>query len=262
MSTAEPKPAADWSPTAYLAFGDERTRAAGDLLAAVPLRAARKVVDMGCGPGNSTELLQARFPDAEITGLDSSPAMLAEARRRLPKLAFETADAASWTPGPDVDLVFANAVYQWIPQHLEQLPRVLAALRAGAVMAVQMPDNVAEPTHRLLQATAEAGPWAERLAQAPRAPLPPASAYYDALSAHASRVDLWRTTYHHVLADAGAIVDFVSSTAVRPFVAPLTEEERIAFLAAYAARIAEAYPPLADGRVLLAYPRFFLVAQR
>lgn len=262
MSASESKPAADWSPALYLQFGDERTRAARDLLAAVPLSQPRKVVDMGCGPGNSTELLAARFPGAEITGLDSSPAMLSEARRRLSALTFATADAGSWTPDGDVDLVFANAVYHWIPHHLEQLPRVLEALPPGGTLAVQMPDNVAEPTHRLLQATAEAGPWAARLAAAARAPLPPARAYYDALSPCAARVDLWRTAYHHVLADADAIVDFVSSTAVRPFVAPLSEAEQAAFLADYRARIAQAYPPLQDGRVLLTYPRFFLVAQR
>jgi trans-aconitate 2-methyltransferase len=262
MTEDESNSAGDWSPTAYLRFEDERTRAAVDLLAAVPLQAARKAVDVGCGPGNSTELLLARYPQAEITGLDNSPAMLAEARRRLPALTFAEADAEQWIPEEDVDMVFANATYQWVPRHLQQLPRVLAALAPAGVLAVQMPDNLGEPTHRLMQAVAEAGPWAARLAGAARAPLPPARDYYDALAPHAARIDIWRTAYHHVLTGAEAIVDFVASTGLRPFLDPLSEDERNAFRADYAARIAAAYPPLRDGRVLLAFPRLFLVAVR
>src|ERR1700679_73660 len=176
------------------------------LLARVPLRSARKVVDVGSGPGNSTELLAARFPEADILGVDNSTAMLEEARRRLPRLRFEAADANAWTPEADVDLVFANATYQWIPDHLRQLRRVLAALRPGSVLAVQMPDNLAEPTHYLMQAVAEDGPWAARLKGAAREPLPAAQAYYEALKPGAARMDIWRTSYNHPLPGAGAIV--------------------------------------------------------
>jgi trans-aconitate 2-methyltransferase len=253
---------ADWSPATYLKFEDERTRAAIDLLARVPLENARRVVDVGCGPGNSTELLVARYPDADVTGIDNSPAMLEEARRRLPAARFESADAASWLPGADVDLVFANATYQWVPDHFAQLPRVLAALQPGAVLALQMPDNRDEPTHRLMVEVADEGPWAARLAQVSRAHLPPAGAYYDALAPLAARFDIWRTAYQHPLADAGAVVEFVRSTGLRPFLDALEDDERGAFIADYRARLAVAYPPRADGRVLLAFPRLFLVAQR
>ncbi|HEY2707405.1 MAG TPA: trans-aconitate 2-methyltransferase [Caulobacteraceae bacterium] len=252
----------DWSPAIYLKFEDERTRAARDLLAQVPLQRARKVVDVGCGPGNSTELLAERYPDAEVIGLDSSPAMLDEARQRLPALTFEAADANVWLPSPDVDLVYANATYQWIPEHLAQLPKVLAALSLGAALAVQMPDNLGEPTHGLMREVAEAGPWAERLKDAPRRPLPPPRTYYDALKPHAARLDIWHTIYNHPLADAAAIVEFVRATGLRPFVDPLSPAERAEFVAAYTAKIAAAYPPLADGGVLLRFPRLFIVAQR
>jgi trans-aconitate 2-methyltransferase len=254
--------APDWSPATYLKFEDERTRAAVDLLARAPLEAARRVVDVGCGPGNSTELLAARYPRADVLGIDNSPAMLEAARRRLPKARFEAADAASWIPDPDVDLVFANATYQWVPGHLAQLPRVLAAMKPGAVLAVQMPDNLTEPTHRLMIETANDGSWAARLTHASRAPLPPAGAYYDALAPLATRLDIWRTAYQHPLADADAIVEFVRSTGLRPFLDALMADEREAFVAAYTSRIADAYPSRADGRVLLAFPRLFFVARR
>lgn len=252
----------DWSPSTYLKFEDERTRAARDLLAQVRSERVQKIVDVGCGPGNSTELLAVRYPRAEVIGLDNSPAMLEEARRRLPNVRFEFENADVWVPNADVDLVFANAIYQWLPRHLEHLPRVLAALPGGGTLAVQMPDNLSEPTHRMMREVAVSGPWGGRLAGVARDPLPPARVYYEALRPVAARLDIWRTTYHHVLRGADAIVEFVRATGLRPFLDPLSETEREEFLAIYTARIAAAYPPLADGNVLLAFPRLFLIAER
>jgi len=197
---------ADWSPSLYARFEDERTRPARDLVAQVPLSAAHSIVDMGCGPGNSTELLVERWPGAKTTGLDSSPAMLEEARKRLPQATFGLADAASWLPPADTDLVFANAIYQWVPDHLDVLPKVLEVMREGACLAVQMPDNLAEPTHRLMRDVAANGPWADKLKDAARLPLPAAHVYYDALKPFARRIDIWHSIYNHVLADAAAIV--------------------------------------------------------
>lgn len=252
----------DWSPSLYSRFEDERTRPARDLLAQVPLERPSSIVDMGCGPGNSTELLVQRWPEASVTGLDSSSNMLDEARKRLPQVRFDKADANSWVPEPATDLVFANAIYQWVPQHLQQLPRVLAALGRGGVLAVQMPDNMAEPSHVLMRETAAHGPWAGRLATAARAALPPPRIYYDALKPHAERIELWHSIYNHALADAKAVVEWVKSTGLRPFIDPLTPEEREQFLADYTARITAAYPAAADGKVLLRFPRFFIVAVR
>jgi len=253
---------ADWSPTLYARFEDERTRPARDLVAQVPLTDARHIVDMGCGPGNSTELLVERWPGARTVGLDSSPAMLEEARRRLPQATFALADAATWMPEASTDLVFANAIYQWVPDHLEVLPKMLAAMREGACLAVQMPDNLAEPTHRLMREVAANGPWAEKLEDAARLPLPAPHVYYDALKPFASRIDIWHSIYNHVLDNAAAIVDWVKSTGLRPFLDPLAPDERTAFLADYTARIAMAYPPNVDGKVLLRFPRLFIVAVR
>ena len=252
----------DWSPSTYLKFEDERTRPARDLLAQVPLTAPKTIVDMGCGPGNSTELLAERYPQAHVTGLDNSPNMLAEARKRLPAATFAQADAHTWTPEPGTDLVFANAIYQWVPEHLTQLPRVLAALPPGGVLAVQMPDNLAEPSHVLMRHIAAEGPWAAQLRDAARLPLPPVRTYYDALRPVGARVDIWHTAYNHVLESPEAIVEWVQGTGLRPFVDPLTPEHREEFLARYLAHIAQAYPRTTDGKVLLRFPRLFIVAIR
>jgi trans-aconitate 2-methyltransferase len=253
---------ADWSPSLYSRFEDERTRPARDLLAQVPLETPGRVFDMGCGPGNSTGLLVERWPGAEVIGLDSSPAMLAEARQRLPGASFELADATLWTPPAGAGLVFANAIYQWVPQHLEVLPKVLGAMGEGSCLAVQMPDNLSEPTHELMRAVAADPAWVERLKGAARAPLPPPRIYYDALKPFARRIDIWHSIYNHVLVDVAAIVDWVRGTGLRPFLEPLGERERDEYLARYSAEVARAYPPAGDGKVLLRFPRLFIVAQR
>lgn len=253
-----------WSPSLYVKFEDERTRPAADLLAHVSLETARRIVDMGCGPGNSTELLAARFPEATVTGVDSSPEMLAAASKRLPHLAFEHADLTTWMPAEPVDLLYANAVLQWVPDHLAVLVRLMGALAPGGVLAVQMPDNLGEPSHVAMHATAEAAPWAERIHAAGigRERLPPVEAYYDALKPFAARVDLWHTHYQHPLAGVPAIVEWLKATGLRPYLAPLTEAEKPAFLADYARRLETDYHPRVDGTVLLRFPRLFIVAVR
>lgn len=253
-----------WSPTQYLMFEDERTRAARDLLARVPLVSANRVVDIGCGPGNSTEILAERFPEAEIIGFDSSPEMLETARTRLPKARFFEADVSTWTPDEPVDLLYANAVFHWVPDHLAVLARLFEALPPGGVLATQIPDNMDEPSHRLMVEAAASGPWSKKLgeAKASRDDIAPRETYYNLLRPMAASVDVWHTHYNHPLDGPGAIAAFLGSTGLRPYLAPLDEDERAGFVAEYERRIAKAYPPLVDGRVLLCFPRLFVVAVR
>jgi trans-aconitate 2-methyltransferase len=253
-----------WSPTQYLKFEDERSRPARDLLAQVPLGEARRVVDIGCGPGNSTELLAERFPEAELLGLDSSPEMLVAARKRLPRAKFVEADIGKWSPQEPVDLVFANAVFQWVPDHLEVLRRLFAGQAPGGVLAIQVPDNFTEPSHTAMAEAAKSTPWADRLAAAAgvRDVIPAPAAYYDRLKPLAARVDVWHTFYNHPLAGPGAIVEMLRSTGLRPYLELLGHDEQQEFLKDYERRIAVAFPPLVDGKVLLRFPRLFLVAVR
>lgn len=253
-----------WDPKVYLRFGDERTRAARDLLAQVPIDTPRLVYDLGCGPGNSTELLVSRFPGAETVGIDSSPDMLALARQSLPKIDFQIADLQRWQPERPADLLFANAVFQWLPNHIEIFQNLLAALPSGGILAVQMPDNLAQPAHVAMRETAAKGPWAARLADVrnARGLLPAPEVYYDALRPLCRGLDLWHTSYHHVLANADAIVEWLQGSGLRPYLAALDPAERGAFLADYKARVTATYPPRIDGRVLLHFPRFFIIAVR
>jgi len=254
----------DWSARQYLKFEDERTRPPRDLLAQVPLDRAERVVDLGCGPGNSTELLIERFPDAEVIGIDSSPDMLRQARARLPRCAFVHGDLATWMPKSRTDLLFGNAVFQWVPDHAAVLQRLLRALPAGGVLAVQMPDNTGEPALALMREVAEKGPYAghPELYNAARDDLPTPGDYYDLLRPLCSHLDIWHTVYNHVMTGPAGIVEWFKGSALRPFLDALESEQRTAFLADYTARIARAYRARHDGKVLLRFPRLFIVAAR
>jgi trans-aconitate 2-methyltransferase len=251
----------NWDDSQYLKFADERTRAARELLGRVPVPGARRVVDLGCGPGNSTALLRDRWPDARLTGVDSSREMLERARKDYPGVEWLEADAATYVTGEPVDVLFANALLQWIPDHARLVPALFAQVAPGGALAFQVPNNFDQPSHRLMRATP--GPWSSRTANVRAAnPIASAATYYDLLAPRARSVDIWHTTYEHVMADAPAIVDWVKGTGLRPFLEALGAEERPAFLEAYTQAIDAAYPPRTDGKRLFSFPRLFVVAVR
>jgi trans-aconitate 2-methyltransferase len=253
-----------WSAAQYVKFEEERTRPVRDLVARIPAANVARAADIGCGPGNSTEVLRERYPRAHIVAVDSSSDMIDAARKRLPGVALEVADVRQWRPEQPLDVILANAVLQWIPGHETLMPALIARLNPGGALAVQVPDNLDEPSHRLMREIADAGPWAAELKDAAgvRAERHGAEWYFRLLRAHASRVDVWRTTYHHPLAGARAVVEWMKGTGLRPFTDPLEGSEREAYLARYEAAIAQAYPAEADGTVLLPFPRLFFVATR
>lgn len=252
----------DWDPDLYRQFEAERTRPATDLLAHITITSPQFISDLGCGPGNSTELLHRRFPDAQLVGIDHSQAMLASAQQRLPHCTFIEADIHQWRPSQPQNLIYANASLQWLTDHPHLFPSLLSQLAPRGVLAVQMPDNLDQPSHRAMREVAENGPWQQTLqeAGATRAKVLSANHYYDLLAPHAERVDIWRTTYYHPMPSAQAIVDWLRATGLRPYLAPLTEAMQLAFLQNYLAIIEKAYPARTDGRRLLAFPRLFIVA--
>ena len=254
-----------WSAAQYTKFEDERTRPVRDLLAQVRNTAVTRAVDIGCGPANSTELLVARYPDAAVTGLDSSADMIEAARKRLPGVAFKVSDIAGWQTDETYDLILANAVLQWLPNHAALMPALVGKLAPGGSLAVQVPDNLDEPAHRIMRETVADGPWAAKLAGAAKAreSRHDANWYYRTLTGCGAAVDIWLTVYHHVLpGGASAIVEWFKGSGLRPFLDPLDADERTAYLARYEAAVAEAYPALPDGTVLLPFPRLFFVATR
>lgn len=260
------KASSDWNASLYMKFGDERTRPARDLLAQVSLASPKRIVDLGCGPGNSTELLAARYPTSRLTGIDSSPNMLEKARAALPNIEFELGDLVSYDPGEQVDLFYSNAVLQWLPkdQRIPVIQRLVQSQTSGGVVALQVPDNFDEPSHMAMRETAADGPWASALENmlAGRGSFPSPQELYNSLQPFCSKVDIWHTYYYHRLENHEAIVEWVKSTGLRPFLGPLGDGQRQAFLEQYLERLRGYYPVSVDGGVLFKFPRLFVILVR
>ena len=253
-----------WDPNQYLKFSDHRVRPALDLMARIPLDAPRAIYDLGSGPGNITRLLAERWPGAAVTGVDSSADMLAKARTEAPGVAFQQADIAHWSPPAPADLIFSNATLHWLDDHAGLLPRLASQLAPGGMLAVQMPCNRDSPSHLLMDEAAADGPWRAKLSR-----LRPVygsvqelDAYYRILAPVARSVEIWETTYLHVLAGDNPVAEWTKGTALRPYLDALDETERAAFFAAYAQRIATAYPKQPDGNTLLPFRRIFFIAHQ
>lgn len=267
-STASAEKEDDWSAKQYAKFLNERTRPSRDLLAQVPLESPKRAIDLGCGPGNSTAVLAERYPDANISGIDSSEDMVRKARETLPELSFDIADLEAFTLNEPVDLLFSNAVFQWLPgkTRIQTITHLVEMLSPGGVLAFQVPNNLSERSHVAMRETAQApnAPWAKTLSRVNlgRDEFHTPSELHDALSPLCSDVNIWETKYFHTMENHGAIVEWVKGTGLRPFINPLTESEREGYLQHYLGRIKELYPTQQDGTVLLPYPRLFVVATK
>jgi trans-aconitate 2-methyltransferase len=251
-----------WNPQTYLAFADERTRPAAELLARVPDETPARVIDLGCGPGNSTALLRARWRDARIDGLDSSPDMLAQAKKAGIAANWIEADVAAWRAAAPYDVIYSNATYQWLGDHHVLLPRLVDFVKSGGSFAFQVPHNMDAPSHVLMREVAGNGSWSVRLVNVREVAVLSPADYYAILRPHAVSVDIWETEYLHVLSGDDAVYHWVSGTGLRPFVQALAGAERDAFIAAYKEKLLRAYPPRADGRTLFPFRRLFAVARR
>ncbi|HYE51736.1 MAG TPA: methyltransferase domain-containing protein [Azospirillaceae bacterium] len=251
-----------WDPAQYELFQAARARPGHDLIAALPPLRPRHVADLGCGTGGLTRRLAEQYPDAEVMGLDSSPAMLAKAGATPGRVAWSLGDIAHWhAPGP-MDLVFSNAALHWLEDHAALFPRLMRTLAPGGVLAVQMPRNFASPSHALIRRVAAEGPWAERLAPALReAPVHEPAAYHRWLAPHAAHVDVWETEYLHLLDGADPVLEWTRGTALLPVQETLEPAEFAEFLARYRDLLRAAYPPERDGRTLFPFRRLFIVAR-
>ncbi len=252
-----------WDPDQYLKFAGARLQPAVDLLARIDLSAPRQIYDLGCGTGSVTRLLRARWPQAALTGIDSSPTMLAQAAREWPDIGWVQCDLASWRASSAPDLIFSNAALHWLPEHDTLLPQLMAQLAPAGVLAIQMPRNFLEPSHLLIADSVNAGPWASRLRPLLRpVPVQAPAYYYRLLEAHAVSMTLWETEYLQVLHGSDPVKEWVKGTWLKPLLDALEPHERDAFEAEYARRLRLAYPPLNSGVTLFPFKRLFLVAAR
>lgn len=251
-----------WNPETYLRYGDLRARPFHDLLGRIAASHPRRVLDLGCGPGNLTRVLAERWPDAVVEAIDSSPDMVTAAREA--GVAAELGDVGDWGPSDDTDVVVSNAVLQWVPEHRDLLRRWVRQLPAGAWLAVQVPGNFDAPSHRLIRQLADEPEWAATLGTG--VPLDEdvvatPQGYADLLADEGCSVDAWETTYLQRLDGPDPVLNWVSGTALRPVRAALGDEDWQRFRARLAVLLTDAYPPRADGSTWFPFRRVFVVAR-
>lgn len=261
-----------WNAGLYSQFLSERTRPAYELAARVLTQNVKDAVDLGCGPGNSTLVVHERFPLANILGVDNSPEMLVQAREEYkahPQMQFAEGDIGSFATTYSAkhgqqkfDLIFSNAALHWIPDHKALVPQLLDLLNTGGTLAFQMPDNFNEVTHSSMRDVATENKWSADLSTVRgKQPILTAQEYYDLLKSRCQHVDIWQTRYFHVMENAEGAADWLKGTGLRPFLAALPPAESDLFLERYIAKLKQALPPRVDGKVLMPFPRLFVVAQ-
>ena len=262
-----------WDPAQYLSFADERSRPFFDLTGRIGAVAPGYVVDLGCGPGQLTARLASRWPGARVDGIDSSAEMIIAAEQMRAgltgpdaaaagRLSFAVGDVADWEPGRPVDVVVSNAVLQWVPGHLELLPRWVSWLPAGGWIAFQLPGNFDQPSHAVLRELAGSARWRDKLAQAQlnRQAGEPED-YLAVLAGLGLAVDAWETTYLHVLTGPDPVTEWYKGTGLRPVLSVLGPQDAETFLAEYSERVRAAYPAKGYGTVL-PFRRVFVVARK
>ncbi len=250
-----------WDPDIYLTFAGPRFRPVLDLLQRITVEAPGRVVDLGCGTGSAVGLMRRRWPEAEITGVDGSPDMLARAREDIADAVWIEADLAHWTADAAVDVIFSNAAFHWLDDHDQLFPRLLGMLAPGGQLAVQMPRNYHVPGLALVNETALDGPWRDRLAAVVRPiPVEEPAYYYRLLRPLVADLDIWESDFMHVLDGDNPVADWTKGAWMSPLLAALDEPERSAFEAEYRRRVAQAYPKETDGTTLFPFRRLFFVA--
>ncbi|KJC50479.1 trans-aconitate methyltransferase [Bradyrhizobium sp. LTSP885] len=254
---------AKWDPGQYGRFGDQRLRPALDLLERVPHSDPRSIWDLGCGTGNVTQIICQRWPNATVVGMDSSAEMLAKAKS-ISNVTWIEGDISKWAPPEATDLIYSNATLHWLPEHHLLFPRLVRQLRAGGVLAVQMPRNGKASSHQAILAAVECGSWREALepvvASMPMTEDP--SSYYAWLNDLVGKLDIWETEYLHVLEGDNAVAEWTRGSVLKPFLDALAPDQRSEFFEEYAGRVNLVYPKQSDGRTLFPFRRLFLVAQR
>ncbi len=252
----------EWNPALYERYRQLRERPGRDLLNAIPDIDARSAIDLGCGTGYLTRQLADRFADAAVTGLDSDDAMLAKAAATPSRVRWQKADIGDWRPLASVDLVFSNAALHWVPDHPTLFARLAGHLSPDGILAVQMPDNFAAPSHLLLKDLAQQDRWRDALAGAlDHGVVLSAADYWRILRPHCRTIDIWHSDYLQVLAGDDPVLAWVSGSALLPVMTHLSVVQAADFTEAYRMALRDAYPRQIDGSTLFPFRRIFILAR-
>ncbi len=253
-----------WNAEQYLKFESQRTRPAIDLAARIPLEHPQKIIDISCSPGNSTAVLEKRFSDAKVLGLDVSENMLKKVIQLHPHLKFQLANAETDLPqlDKDYDIVFSNASLQWIPNHQEMVCRMMELLKPDGILAVQIPMNNGEPIHKILSRLSQSSQWRGYFVRSRAMYNLTPSSYYDLLSDLTPEFHMWQTTYFHHMPDHEAIIEWYRGTGMRQYLEALHPDKQERFVQDVLKEVKRAYPLQKDGSVIFRFPRLFFIAQK
>lgn len=253
---------ADWNSELYLKFKKERTQPSVDLVNAIKAVNPKKIIDIGCGPGNSTSVLKKQFPNADITGADFSPNMIEKARADYPDIEFILFDAAKDFDKlcDEYDVVFSNACIQWIPNHKKLLPDMMSILNPGGVLAVQIPFQFEQPVHKAVSKVSALSKWKSLIPFEKVFHILSEEEYFDVLSENSSDFRLWKTVYMHRMPSQFSIIEWYRSTGLKPYLEIMSDDKKAEFENDVFEEIKPFYPVQKNGEVIFRFPRLFFTA--
>lgn len=253
----------DWNSVQYLKFENERTQPAIDLVNRINMDNPKKIIDVGCGPANSTQVLANKFPKAYVLGVDNSSNMIETAKRDHPKLDFKICDVSRDVAmlDNDFDIVFSNACIQWIPNHNQLLRNMMGLLKPDGILAVQTPMNYNEPIHKIISEVSTSEKWKSEFPNPRIFYNMTQSEYFDLLSEISSEFSMWETIYCHNLKSHEDIMEWYRGTGLRPYLDVLSDHKKKVFEQDVLNQVVEKYPKQKNGNIIFRFPRFFFIAQ-
>lgn len=248
----------DWNSAQYEKFIKQRSQPAKDLAMRIAHHSPKTVLDIGCGPGNSTKILKEIFPTAKLLGIDSSPNMIAKAKEDNPDIDFYVCNALAIKG--EFDVIYSNACFHWIPNHKTFLPALMKKVNPNGCLAVQMPYNNDEPLYRIINEVVSEPKWGFDYAKLENNITLDAKEYYEILSECSSSFDVWETKYYHSMPDHIALVEWVRSAKLRPYLDFLGEEKGKELEEEILKRVKKQYLIQSDGNILFGFRRLFFTA--
>lgn len=254
----------DWNPELYLKFNEERTQPAKDLAVRINMENPEKIMDVGCGPGNSTNVLSSRWPESEIVGIDSSASMIESAKNNYPNIEWRIEDATKMETEEKYDIIFSNATIQWIQDQKKLISDLVKKLKNNGSLAVQVPMYHKMPASHAIEKVSLTKRWKEQTNEASDVfTFHSSDYYYNILSAKIKSIDMWETSYYHIMQSHQNIVEMLKSTGMRKFLEMLdTKEEKIEFEKDVLKEITKAYPVQKNGNVLFPFKRLFFIGYK
>ena len=254
----------NWNSTQYMKFQKERTQPAMDLAARIDFDVPKQILDIGCGPGNSSAVVKSRFPKSEVLGVDYSDDMLERAGKDYPDISFRQLDISKddWELEQKYDIVFSSACFQWVPNHKIILTKCMDILKPGGKLAVHIPINFKEPIHKIIYEVASRNRWSKMFPNPREFYALEIEEYYDILAEISADFDIWTTTYYHRMRSHNEIIEWYKGTGLTPYLSILNDKEKNEFIEEILYEVKRNYQCRKNGEVILRFPRLFFIATK